>query len=121
LRPLKKEYGNEIKTKRYLYDKIDLDNRLIAILGARGTGKTTYMLQMIQEKFKISETIYLSLDHIFFLENKLIDVIENFYTRYVIRNFFINEVHRYKNWQQEIKDIYDFYNDIKSLSQAVQV
>jgi len=105
--------GNHIKTKRYLYDKIDLDNRLIAILGARGTGKTTLMLQLIQENFKISETIYLSLDHIFFLENKLIDVIENFYTQYGIKNFFLDEVHKYKNWQQEIKNIYDFYNDIK--------
>jgi len=105
--------GNNIKTKRYLYDKIDLDNKLIAILGARGTGKTTLMLQLIKEKFEISETIYLSLDHIFFLENRLVNVIEDFYTRYGIKNFFLDEVHKYKNWQQEIKNIYDFYNDIK--------
>ncbi len=109
----KKIKENNIKTKRYLYDKIDLDNKLIAILGARGTGKTTLMLQLIQEKFKIPETIYLSLDHIFFLENRLIDVIEDFYTRYGIKNFFLDEVHKYKNWQQEIKNIYDFYGDIK--------
>ena len=109
----KKIKENNIKTKRYLYDKIDLDNKLIAILGARGTGKTTLMLQLIQEKFKTPETIYLSLDHIFFLENRLVDVIEDFYTRYGIKNFFLDEVHKYKNWQQEIKNIYDFYGDIK--------
>ncbi len=104
---------NPLQTKRYLYNKIDLNNRLIGIVGARGTGKTTLMLQLIKEKFNISETVYLSLDHIFFLENKLIDVIENFYTKYRIKNFFLDEIHKYKNWQQEIKNIYDFYNKIK--------
>ncbi|SNR89050.1 ATP-binding protein [Desulfurobacterium atlanticum] len=105
--------NNSIKTKRYLYEKFDLNNRLIAILGARGTGKTTLMLQIIKEKCKPSETVYLSLDHIFFLDNRLIDVVENLYTRYGIRNFFLDEIHKYQNWQQEIKNIYDFYNDIK--------
>jgi len=104
--------NNKIQTKRYLYDKIDLNNRLIAILGARGTGKTTLMLQLIREKYNISETIYLSLDHIFFLENRLVDVIETLYTGHGIKNFFLDEVHKYKNWQQEIKNIYDFYDDI---------
>jgi len=105
--------NNKIKTRRYLYDKIDLNNKLIAILGARGTGKTTLMLQLIKEKYNISESIYLSLDHIFFLDNKLIDIVENFYTRYGIKNFFLDEVHKYKNWQQEVKNIYDFYDDIQ--------
>ncbi|SDN27630.1 hypothetical protein SAMN04488516_101256 [Desulfonauticus submarinus] len=105
--------GINIKNKRYLYEKIDLNNKLIAILGARGTGKTTLMLQLIKEKYKLSETIYLTLDHIFFLENRLINVIEDFYTKYGIKNFFLDEVHKYKNWQQEIKNIYDFYNDVQ--------
>ncbi len=105
--------NNKIKTRRYLYDKIDLNNKLIAILGARGTGKTTLMLQLIKKKYNISESIYLSLDHIFFLDNKLIDIVENFYTRYGIKNFFLDEVHKYKNWQQEVKNIYDFYDDIQ--------
>ncbi len=109
----KKIEENTIQTKRYLYERIDLNNRLIAILGARGTGKTTLMLQLIKEKYNLLETIYLSLDHIFFLENRLVDVIESLYTRYGIRHFFLDEVHKYKNWQQEIKNIYDFYNDIK--------
>ncbi|WGS64708.1 ATP-binding protein [Marinitoga aeolica] len=105
--------NNKITTKRYLYEKIDIDNRLIGILGARGTGKTTLMLQLIKEKYELSKTIYMSLDHIFFLENKLINVIENLYTKYGIKNFFLDEIHKYKNWEQEIKNVYDFYNDIQ--------
>ncbi|WP_072863899.1 ATP-binding protein [Marinitoga hydrogenitolerans] len=109
----KKVENINIITKRYLYDKIDINNRLIGILGARGTGKTTLMLQLIKEKYDLSETIYMSLDHIFFLENNLINVIESLYTRYGIKNFFLDEIHKYKNWEQEIKNIYDFYDDIK--------
>ncbi len=104
---------NPIKTKRYLFEKIDLNDRLIAILGARGTGKTTLMLQLINEKFDISRTVYLSLDHIYFLENRLINLVEEFYAGYGIKNFFLDEVHKYQNWQQEIKNIYDYYNDVK--------
>jgi len=108
----KRVMNNQIETKRYLYDEIDTNNRLIGILGSRGIGKTTLMLQLIKEKYILSETIYISLDHIFFFENKLLAVVEKFYNRYGIKNFFLDEVHKYKNWEQEIKNIYDFYDDI---------
>ena len=112
--------GNNIKTKRYLYDKIDLDNKLIAILGARGTGKTTLMLQLIKEKFEISETIYLSLDHIFFLENRLVNVIEDFYTRYGIKNFFLDEVINTEIGSRRLKISMIFTMILKLLSLEVQ-
>ncbi len=109
----KKIETNTVTTKRYLYEKIDINDRLIGILGTRGTGKTTLMLQLIKEKYTLSETIYMSLDHIYFLENRLIDTIEGLYARYGIKNFFLDEIHKYKNWEQEIKNIYDFYDDVK--------
>jgi hypothetical protein len=37
--------------KRYLYKKINWDNRLISLLGARGSGKTTLLLQYIKENY----------------------------------------------------------------------
>lgn len=50
---------------RSLYDQIQWDNRLIGIIGARGTGKTTLLLQRIQKKYaRSSEALYISLDHI---------------------------------------------------------
>ncbi len=36
--------------KRYLYDNVTWENRMIGIIGARGVGKTTMILQHIKEK-----------------------------------------------------------------------
>ncbi|MBU0487928.1 MAG: AAA family ATPase [Bacteroidetes bacterium] len=98
---------------RYLYFKIDWQNRLIFITGTRGVGKTTMILQYIKANLPMDSTVvYLSLDDIYFTEHKLIDVVEDFHNMggtYL----FLDEVHKYKNWNIEIKNIYDNYPDIK--------
>lgn len=107
----------KIKKKRYLYDEIDFSQKMISIIGQRGVGKTTLMLQYLNEnksKNK-SEQIYISLDDVFFLENSLKKTIEILYYDYGIRIFCIDEVHKYKNWNQELKNIYDLLPDIKVL------
>lgn len=98
--------------KRYLHSQINWDNRLIAIKGARGTGKTTLILQHIKENFKINEgVLYISLDNIWFTENKLIDIADDF-----VKNggkfLFVDEVHKYPDWSIEIKNIYDQYPEL---------
>lgn len=98
---------------RYLFDKIEWDDRLIAIKGPRGTGKTTMMLQYIKENFGTSrKAVYISLDHLYFANNSLLDFVEFHYTRggTVIC---IDEVHKYPEWQTAIKNIYDSYPDLK--------
>ena len=40
--------NTKLDFKRYLFDIIQWDNRLIGIKGARGTGKTTLLLQWIK-------------------------------------------------------------------------
>ena len=101
--------------KRFLYDQFKTDERLVIIKGQRGTGKTTLLLQLIKsEHYKIEETLYISLDDIWFSANTLSDLVEEFVTdggRYL----FIDEVHRYKNWSRELKNIYDFYPDLKMI------
>ena len=63
---------------RYLYDHIDWSNRLIAIKGARGCGKTTLILQRIKEHFHDSDNvIYISLDDLWFADNNLPELIAN--------------------------------------------
>jgi hypothetical protein len=96
--------------KRYLFSTIDWNQRLIIILGHRGVGKTTLMLQKMQE---IGESvIYLSLDDFYFEENRLIEFIEQLYqTGY--RNFFLDEAHRYAHWSADLKSLYDNYPDVK--------
>ncbi|MDL2213007.1 AAA family ATPase [Bacteroides sp. OttesenSCG-928-E20] len=97
---------------RYLYNEINWDNRLIAITGARGTGKTTLLLQYIRKNFPDrSKSLYISLDNIWFSKNSLSDLVDRFQA-YGGTHLFLDEVHRYPTWSIEIKNIYDSYPDL---------
>ncbi|MBQ7996508.1 MAG: ATP-binding protein [Paludibacteraceae bacterium] len=94
---------------RYLYDAINWDNRLIVLKGARGVGKTTMLLQHISRSFEDpAKALYVSADHIWFANHSLIALAEYHYI-HGGTHLFIDEVHKYPNWQQEIKNIYDSY------------
>ncbi|HOK62151.1 ATP-binding protein, partial [Tenuifilum sp.] len=86
--------------------------RLIAITGPRGVGKTTLMLQKIKIENKIDESLYVSLDNIYFSNHTLFELAGYFY-RYGGRHLFIDEVHKYETWSQEIKNIYDSFPDLQ--------
>ena len=98
---------------RYIYKEINLNNRLTGLIGPRGTGKTTLLLQYIKENLNIDECIYTSLDNIYFSQNNLFEFVNELYDLYGIRYFFFDETHKYPNWNQELKNIYDSYPDIK--------
>lgn len=103
---------------RYLYHEIRWDNRLIAITGARGTGKTTLMLQYIKEHYPGygNEVLYVSLDNIWFTTHSLFELADEF-QKMGGKALFLDEVHKYPTWSREIKNIYDSYPDIKKYSQ----
>lgn len=97
--------------QRYLIDKIDLNNRLIAIKGARGAGKTTLLLQLAKLHLPLSSSLYVSLDHIYFFENKLYDLAKKF-SQFGGTHLLLDEVHKYPNWSREIKLIYDNFPEL---------
>ena len=93
--------------------KIDWTVRLLGIKGARGIGKTTMLLQHLKQSHGFNENaIYISLDDIYFTENKLILFIEDFYRNGGIF-LYLDEVHKYPNWEIEVKNIYDTYPDLQ--------
>lgn len=94
--------------KRYLFDQIDWSQRLILILGHRGVGKTTLLFQHMQELD--ASSIYLSLDDFYFEENRLVLFVESLYER-GYRAFFLDEVHRYRHWSTDLKNLYDNFPD----------
>jgi len=97
----------QINSKRSFFDVIDWSNRFIGIKGSRGVGKTTLLLQYIKKNYKPGkEVLYVSLDNLYFSENRLYDLASQFY-RKGGQLLAIDEVHRYRNWSQEIKNIYD--------------
>lgn len=96
--------------KRYLFDKINYSNKLIAILGARGVGKTTLLLQYAKKQKKM--TLYVALDDLFFSENTLYSLAENF-EKIGGELLLLDEVHKYPNWSRELKLIYDDFTNLK--------
>ena len=92
---------------RYLHDKIIWTDRMIAIVGARGVGKTTMMLQRIKLHHNISDTLYVTADDMYFADHKLLDLAEQF-VKMGGKYLFIDEIHRYANWSKELKLIYDY-------------
>ncbi|GAL65247.1 ATP-binding protein [Jejuia pallidilutea] len=106
---------NVSRKQRYLIHKIDWSNRLIGIKGARGAGKTTLLLQVIKYKLdKKAEALYVSLDHLYFLENTLISLVKDFVLQGGT-HLFLDEVHKYPNWSRELKLIYDQYPKLKTV------
>lgn len=102
------------KNHRYIYQQFNINNRLTGLIGPRGTGKTTLLLQYIQENIhNINQAIYVSVDNIFFSQNNLIDFVNELYEIEGIKYFFFDEIHKYSNWNQELKNIYDSYPDVK--------
>ncbi|KPQ15857.1 MAG: ATPase with DUF4143 domain [Algoriphagus marincola HL-49] len=99
--------------ERYLKDKIAWDEKLIGIKGARGTGKTTLILQYLKRKkdegFQVT---YFSLDELFFLENSLVETAKAFYQNGG-KILALDEVHKYPGWSREIKNLHDRYSDLQ--------
>src|SRR5690606_23176840 len=95
----------------YLVRRIDLSNRLIAVKGARGAGKTTLLLQLAKLHLPLQSTLYASLDHIYFFDNKLYDLAKQF-AQFGGTHLLIDEVHKYPNWSREIKLIYDNFPEL---------
>ncbi|HEY5510626.1 MAG TPA: AAA family ATPase [Prolixibacteraceae bacterium] len=92
---------------RFLTEDIDWDARMIGISGARGAGKTTLMLQYLKTRLPANtEALYASLDDIYFAENPLIYLAEEFYKKGG-EYLFLDEVHKYPDWSRELKNIYD--------------
>ena len=91
---------------RYLHDEIDWTAQLIAILGARGVGKTTMLLQHIKRFNSLEDTLFVYADNIYFTKHTLFDLALDFYKNGG-RHLYIDEIHKYRNWSQEIKNIYD--------------
>lgn len=102
----------DVSFVRSLMDTIHWDARMIGIRGARGVGKTTLLLQYIKLHLpQDSSVLYTNLDNIWFTEHKLYDMADLFVKRGG-KYLFLDEVHKYPNWSQELKNIYDDFPEL---------
>lgn len=97
---------------RSMAGRIDWSDRLIGILGARGTGKTTLLLQQLKLRYgQTGGGLYVTLDDLYFTGNRLLNLAEQF-VQVGGKALFIDEVHKYPDWAREIKLMYDTHRDL---------
>jgi len=108
--------------KRTLFnDLLNSKAKITGLYGSRGVGKTTLLLQVLKE-IDLKEKLYISCDHPMFYEVTLFDFVDEF-SKYGGEVIVIDEIHKIKDFQTQIKLIYDFL-DIKvyfSGSSAVEI
>lgn len=102
----------ESKYHRYIYDKVNWNGRLVGIVGARGVGKTTMLLQRIKEELDLNRSLYVNMEDFYFSSHKLVDLADEF-SKMGGEYLFVDEVHRYEGWSKELKLIYDYHPELK--------
>ncbi len=63
---------------RYIHDEISWNSRLVAILGSRGVGKTTLLLQHIKLHENIDDVLFVTADDFYFTTHRLFDLALDF-------------------------------------------
>lgn len=92
---------------RYKYDDISWDSRLVGILGPRGIGKSTMILQRIKNTPE-NHSLYITADNMYFADHKLFDLADKF-VKEGGTHLYIDEVHKYSGWSRELKLMYDMH------------
>lgn len=111
------EYSNRLINEtdtnffRYMYDEINWRNRMIGLIGPRGVGKTTLVLQYIKKNLNPAQTLYVTAEDFYFVDNRFTDLADTF-VKQGGKYLFIDEIHKYKDWAKELKLIYDYHKDL---------
>lgn len=97
---------------RYKYEEIEWGGHAFGLVGPRGVGKSTMLLQHIKTQLEIKNTLYVSADHLYFTSHTLVDLADRFY-KMGGKHLFIDEIHKYDGWSAEVKQIFDSYSDLQ--------
>lgn len=96
---------------RYVYDRINWDNRMLGLVGPRGVGKTTLFLQRIKHANQAEQALFASADNLYFSDHTLFDTAEAF-SKSGGTFLYLDEIHKYEGWSRELKAIYDSFPDM---------
>lgn len=97
---------------RYMYNRINWNNRMIGLTGPRGIGKTTLVLQYIKENLPTDDSLYVTAEDFYFADHRLLDLADTF-VKSGGKHLFIDEIHRYSDWSRELKLIYDYHPELQ--------
>lgn len=97
---------------RYMYHRIKWQSRFFGLVGPRGVGKSTLLLQYIRLNLDTADTLYVSADHLYFSQHSLVELADRF-VKMGGKHLFIDEIHKYDGWSRELKQIYDSYDELQ--------
>lgn len=112
------QYSNQLIAQvdvaftRYAYHKINWQNRLLGLIGPRGVGKTTLVLQYIKNNLNLQQTLYVTAEDFYFSKKRFTDLANDF-VKAGGKYLFIDEIHKYPDWSKELKLIYDYHQELK--------
>lgn len=110
------DFEKEPFYQRNTFAQITYDNHITGLVGPRGIGKTTFLLrQVLTQGARQGKAVYVSADNLFFLENRLFDLVDRLYKETDVRLLCIDEIQKYENWQQELKNIADTFRHLRIL------
>ena len=97
--------------KRGLMDDIDWSARLIGIKGARGIGKTTFLLNYAKKISLEQKCLYVDLNDFYFSTHTIISLADDF-RKLGGRTLLLDQVYKYPAWSDELRYCYDNYPDL---------
>ena len=97
---------------RYKYNHIAWQGHAFGLVGPRGVGKSTMLLQHIKMHLSLKDTLYVSADNLYFASHTLVDLADRFY-KMGGKHLFVDEIHKYEGWSVEVKQICDSYSDLQ--------
>ena len=97
---------------RYMFDRISWESRMFGLVGPRGVGKSTMILQYVKEHREGRRMLYVAADHLYFSSHTLVETVDEF-AKEGGEQIFIDEIHKYENWSRELKQIHDSHPDLK--------
>lgn len=107
--------------RRELLDEINWDDRIIGIKGFRGVGKTSFLLDIVKEKFPNDKTcLYVNLNNFYFAKRKILSFADEFY-KTGGKTLILDQIHKYTEWASELKTCYDSFPELKIIFSASPV
>jgi len=107
--------------RRELLDEINWDDRIIGIKGFRGVGKTTFLIDIVKEKFLNDKTcLYINLNNFYFTKRKIISFADEFY-KTGGKTLLLDQIHKYTEWASELRICHDSFPDLKIIFSASPV
>ena len=107
--------------RRGLIDEIDWSQRMICIKGFRGVGKTTFLLDVVIEKYPEDKScLYVNLNNFYFTKRKIFNFADEFYKKGG-KVLILDQIHKYTDWADELRACYDRFPELKIIFSASPV